>query len=688
MFKTFLLGVLILSILSPPSLYASPENATALFSDALNLEKSLQVFSARRLFADALASAPDNIGYQEHNAWFLNEHGFSEEAEAAFLRLSKIKPSEDVYRGLGWNELSNGRYSAAIESYNHIYPGISTKYTKPQAIVEIRRNLNNENTLKTSKLILQLSQDPSDINARKELFRMYANQGKWESAKTLGKQIRNLAPDDLHFQWEFARMLYWGGDLEHANAEFTLLTTILPNNPFIIWELSKVQFAQSKYEDARKNLELALSLAPDTSEIIKDLAELNALNGDEIKAIALVKLLTNINKQPLITLLTEARCYHFLGKHDTAASRYRKILSIYPENIEALWGLAETALNTGSTDESAKIVTNWESIKPDDSRLKSIKAKLKNINSPKFSIIADVYSNSNKYLRINSGIALEKLMLPDQPIRIGYNFSLFRQRGFNDINRHSVFLQTEKQLKLINLNARIDGNFYDNQNNQINVRASATLIPDSSRLVKLSYDHIDIIDTEQIFGNQLYNYVVSIGSVALNLTTNDYSIYLKQSFLKEFDLWAKLTYGIYSDENRKLGVVTGFDYNPKAIPGLKAYYSYFYLDYERPAVIYITEKRSESAYFDPSHLSVHTTGASYQKKLENFTYGGDLSLSYLPCNSGIGYTIAGFIGLNITDSQKLRCEARYFYQNRGENRQSSSGHFSAEHILLAYEIIF
>ena len=39
-------------------------------------------------------------------------------------------------------------------------------------------------------------------------------------------------------------------------------------------------------------------------------------------------------------------------------------------------------------------------------------------------------------------------------------------------------------------------------------------------------------------------------------------------------------------------------------------------------------------------------------------------------------------------SQAIRLDVRYFYQDKGVGRTGTSGHFSAENVMLAYEYMF
>jgi tetratricopeptide (TPR) repeat protein len=657
------------------------KDAQTLFMEGMSFESSLNIFEARDHFAEAVNKAPNNTGYQEHYAWFLNEYGFSEEAETAFLQLIKATPTDSVYHGLGWNQLAVGHMRESLDTYRHVFLDTPQKTSETLEITAIRRRLSDENNTKISELQIRLSQSKNDLFAKKELFRTYAYQGMWVDAERIGKQIRNEVPHDTHFNWEFARMLYWSQQFERADIEFAAMASIHPDNAFILWEWAKVQSARNKFKEARGNLETALKLAPGTPEIVKDLAELYARQGNDRESLLLAQSLYLVRARHLTASLTEARCYHFMGDYHNALIRYNRILEKYPANIEALWGVAEISINCGRIAETMSAISRFESINKNDPRLYILREKLKSIKIPQMVIQTDLYGNSNKYSRLNSGFSTKWMFWPGLLTSTGYTFSRFSESGYTPVTRQSLFIQTEKKFpKIISVTGVLEENIYDNQQNHLNVRLSAESVPNQSNVVKLSYDHIDIIDIEPSFGNQLYNPVVSIGAVKLKITTNDYSVYMHSEPLKEVAFWGKFIYGEYSDGNRKLSTVIGADYSTPLFPALTLSYSFFYLDYSKMA--------PEGAYYDPSNFLSHAVGVAYRNKSGFWNYGGEWQVNYLQRSNGVGDTLSGFAGLALGDAQELRSEARYFYQNKGENRNSTSGHFSAQQILLSYVLHF
>jgi len=679
--NVFLSSMFILLMLIPLQVSASNGKGHSLFLMGMSHEAFFQVFAARNYFADAVREEPGNRGYKEHYAWFLSEYGFNEEALPVFSSLSEPDTTDAVNRGLAWNQLAIGKLAESVATYRKIFTDISPTTRDAQALIEIRSKLSDENNNKISRLLLLISKSPADISAKRELFRTYVYQGKYIDAQQVGEQIRNEIPDDIHFHWEFARMFYWGNQLDRANTEFAAMASAHPDNPFILLEWAKVQLALNKPSEAGSNLEKAFALAPSTPEIVKDLAEFYARQGDSDKSLHLAQSLYSNKSRPLAAALTEARCYYLLGDQVKARSCYKQILATYPENAEALIGLAESSLKSGAVYETASSIKKLEDIKYNDSRIYAVQEILRTTIVPQFNVQTDLYGNSNKYSRLNSSLSVSGSPWSGLLAGAGYTFSEFKQNGYTTVNRQSVFLQADKRLThSLLFTGRLEGTFYDNAQNNLNIRLSSIVTPNSSSVIKLSFDHIDIIDSEPVFDNQLYNPVVSIGAVHLKVTTNDYSLYLQQKLSKEVALWGKFIFGAYSDNNQKVSAVLGGDYSPAMFPALKVSYSYYYLDY--------LHKAPESAYFDPSNFLTHTIGLAYKEKAGRFSYGGEWYLNYLQRSNGIGNTLSGFAEFSLNETQKLHFVSRNFYQNKGENRDSLSGYFSAYQILLSYSKMF
>ncbi|HEY5974479.1 MAG TPA: hypothetical protein VIU41_07015, partial [Geobacteraceae bacterium] len=271
-----------------------------------------------------------------------------------------------------------------------------------------------------------------------------------------------------------------------------------------------------------------------------------------------------------------------------------------------------------------------------------------------------------------------------------YAYSIFHQTGFSDIHRNTLSLNADyRPSRLFTASVGLGASLYDDDRQRLTSREALTVAPGHGFELGVAHEHLAIIDTEPPFRNPIYNYVVTLGAVGRKISSDDYTLNIVQRLRADLDAWGRFTYGDYSDGNRKLSWSLGMDYRPEPIHGLSLSYNYFYLDYADPAPVFTENTASVSAYYDPTNLEVHTLGVSYASApTAPVRYGGQWNISYLPKSNGVANALFGFASLGLTKSQAIRLDVRYFYQDKGVGRTGTSGHFSAENVMLAYEYTF
>jgi hypothetical protein len=228
-----------------------------------------------------------------------------------------------------------------------------------------------------------------------------------------------------------------------------------------------------------------------------------------------------------------------------------------------------------------------------------------------------------------------------------------------------------------------DLNRYDNGQDRVNGGVTLRAYPFRGRThIGVGYRHLDIIDTEPAFGNPLYNYVASIGAVGEGITTDDFSLHLRQLVGDGLELWGNLAYGLYSDGNDKLMYVVGADYRLTDEPALHLRYSYFSLGYRQPAPVYREGDSRVAAYFDPEHYTVHTAGAEL-----SFTMGGLIGVSlvddvsYVVTSESVTNAVMCAVTLKISRRDELQLDLRYATDIF---RDGDDGDFEAVHTVLSY----
>ena len=685
------LVITIISILFAHQSAYGANTAYETFREGLNLEQSLKHFEAGEKFRKAIAAEPENEGYLEHYAWFLSADGFSDEAAAAFrVALPASKNQENIQKGLGWNEKLTGRFEESINAYGKAFHVDYSTKTLQDSFKDISARLKVENATNIKNLLAELAKDPDNKGVSMALFDAYISQGESKSAITVGTKLAAEYPNDLQFRLKLALAHFWAGEKETAESALKDLLVSSPENAFLYYQLGKVQRSQGKKMEARATLERSLTLYPNAAVTKKELAEILAESGKGEEARSLAASIKDNNGESLTAQLAVARVLHFSGNIQEASSCYKKILRNYPYNNEALWGLVETSILTGRTDTAERALNLWQQNWADP-RIEKQKELLKFETSPRLGLLGEYYENSAGFTRYNIGTALRSIY-NGTTFDIGYNFSAFDQNGFSSITRNSVSLGLERRITdTVRGDGSISGNFYDNDQNHLNGKASIYIEPTSKFSLALNYEHVDIIDTEPVFKNAIYNYVVTIGSVGSKIATNDMSVYARGSVCPRLDLWGKILYGFLSDGNTKTSYIAGADYNISQTPNLVLGYNYFYLDYRKSAENYQMGTEIITSYYDPTNFEVHTLKLAYNHDFDTgYSLGAEGSLSYIPKSEGVANSLFAYVAYKLGERHLLRLDARAFYQNKGVDRdgQNNGGYFRAENVVLSYEYVF
>ena len=660
------------------------------FGQGLNLEKNLQMFMARDKFRAAIASAPDNSGYLTHYAWFLLSNGFHEEAASVFDRLlSMVDEKENFYSGLAWNQKMTGRLKASLESYKNIFPLKSSNENLSVAFKEIDQFLYIKTAQKIKNFKSQISKKPRDINSKKALFNAYIEQGELKNAIKTAEEIRDEDGFDMLFRLQLARVFFWNGEKLKSEIEYGQLIALSPESAFLYFELAGVLDAQGRFAGAEKLLEKSLQLYPDAAFTKKRLAEVLAKSGKGKEAVKTANSIMHEDGNRLICLMAKARALHFSGHLEKARRVYKTVLSEYPNYSDAMWGLSETSIFTGRYQDSQRIITIWKKLPPDE-RINKQKQLFDLYTSPALDLKTEHYTNSSDFTRINAGAEYSLYTETDFSINTGYHFSEFFQDGFEDIFRHSIFAGAEKYLaEYFFISGELGCNFYDNDKKNLTGKLSFSFTPSEKFIAAFKYRHIDIIDTIPAFGESIYNHVVTIGSVGLNIRSDEYLFYLLYNPVPWVSLAGEYTLGDYSDNNEKQSLMLEAGLKLENIPCMRIAYTYFYLDYKDPAPVFFERNEAESAYYDPISFETHTLRLEYCKNYSSRLFcGAKCSASYIPKSNGFSEALFLFSSYKFKEQISLRLDLRGFYQNRGVDRVGETGYFWATNYVLSLRYRF
>lgn len=311
-------------------------------------------------------------------------------------------------------------------------------------------------------------------------------------------------------------------------------------------------------------------------------------------------------------------------------------------------------------------------------------------SAPSIKLLSEYYANSSDFIRKNAGAEFGFSAPAELHFEAGYVFSDFSQDGFDDIQRHSLFIQGEKQiLEDLSLSGRLSENFYDNDNENLNGGLFVRYRPLTNVHTEFSFRHFDIIDTVLPFNNSIYSYVVTIGALERDIRSDDYKFYLLYDPAPRVSLAGEIVYGDYSDHNEKRSLMLEAGYRLLDAPVLRAAYNYFYLDIKDPAPLAQSRDKVESAYWDPINFETHTLRLEYRQDYsKQLAFGAEGAVSYSPKSGGVSK--AGFLyaAYKFTKQLAMRLDARWFDQDKGIDRLGETDRYRAENFNMTFQYDF
>lgn len=651
--KPYQLPIILIALLCIAYGVSANTGAYETFKQGLKLEQELKIFEARDTFREAIAMDPLTPGYLDHYGWFLHYHGFSEEVVAVFKKtLPLAEDKQSITEGLAWNLKVIGQQNPSS--------------TKTAPVPE-------DSYLEKIRLLrLEISESPNPAPLQKKLFYIYSDHNKFDNAIQTAEDLRSRNALDKLTQLQLARVLFWNGNKHQSEIEYRKLIKGSPNSAFLHYELAGILDANGKLDEALKTLEKSLSIYPDAPLVKKRLAEVLAQLGRGNEALNVASSIDTAEYSRLTGLLARARALHFSGQLKDAQEAYQVVINEYPYNSDALWGMTETSIYTGRLKSARAAIAKWEESGPDPRREKQ-KELLALSSSTILETQAEYYSNSSDFTREIYGIDYSFNAGADLQLRTGYSHSDFAQIGFEDATRETLFVQGKQPVsEQVQFSGRLEVNEYDNNNTNINGNIAIQFHHLNTFISEIKYRHFDTIDTVLSFNNILNSYVVTIGSLWLDIQSDDYSLYLLYNPHPRVSLAGEFIHGEYSDGNTKHSLWLEAGYQIRYKPDIRVAYNYFYLDFKNPADIFTQGSQSESAYWDPINFDTHTLRLEYSDDYnKRLSYGGKTALSYSPKSQGTSMTLSIFGSYKIRNRVSLRVDARWFDSNKGIDRAGS-----------------
>jgi tetratricopeptide (TPR) repeat protein len=267
-----------------------PENAPARMRRALPFEG--------RLYVDEFQRNDFTYGV----AMF--QHGYLEQAAAAFLLVIAAKPQEpEAYYNLGTLYL---RKNALPDARRYLRQTVELRPDYPEAWNNLGMLAGQEGQMDEAIHNFQqsLSQRPNYVIALLNLGNLYRRQGAADEAERLLSRALELEPDNPETNYSLGMLYARQDQLERARNFLERAVNLRPDYPDALNNLGVLFVREQHYSEAQQRFETAIRVAPNFDQAYLNLARLYVLLKDKEKAREV--LLALLRQQPQHKLAQQA----------------------------------------------------------------------------------------------------------------------------------------------------------------------------------------------------------------------------------------------------------------------------------------------------------------------------------------------------------------------------------------------
>lgn len=664
--------------------------------------KYLQVFEAKQAFETSLMLDPDNRTYREQYAWHLQTFSLFQEAQAQFhILLPGESDKTPYYEAMGWNYHRLGKLCEGLHILSNLY--YIPRLTIGNQYILLSQLSRRTFLKRIEKLYCQLetADFQEELEIKKKIFELYTYADYLGHATCLAQDILAQNPDEYLVHYRYAAMLYRRRYFKQALTEFELLQEKLPDNAFLLLMSGKIMedmgwrsLAQNAYQTA-----LTFDQNPYTERALARILS-KTCRCDE--AFALSDQIEIEDNSTLTKELSTAEVSLNCGEGCIASAIYRNILEQYPYNQEALWGLLKSSTATGNTHDALISYRRWPTVWFEDPLQNALVAYYR---PTEFTPAVEYFQDSTTFRRLSAGVYYSKYAFDNFRLHARYYYTQFSENHFNTIHRQSAYLGFDKIFnRFFEVRGSLIENYYDKLQHEskavreglqpcvktkckglyskgrANYHLHGIIHPLPEFFADFGYDYYDVIDTIPPFDNPIYNYSNQIGSAALNIRTRDCSVFLYYNN-NTFYCFGNIVNGKYTDGNTKNTRSCRMGYRFCELPIRRIYYSYFYLNFSRPAPIFCQNGFSEAAYYDPKNFEIHSLGFESQyDATSRLQIGGEVALLYVPKAQNFAASGFGYFLYRFTDCLACRLDIRGYYQARGVTRRGITGHYDAGNV--------
>jgi tetratricopeptide (TPR) repeat protein len=312
------------------SVAAKPDIFESNLNLGLQLAKAGQPEAAQYLLAATQLKPTSHVAEGHARVWISLAHVLEatkpDEAIADYQQAAVLQPKDpEPHLAAGALLEKQGKFADAESEYKQALAlgpssdaltGLANIYMRGQRLPEAEAEL--------KKLV---AAHPDQADARIQLGRVLAADGKYDEAIAELQAGEKLAPADISLQRDLADLYVFAKKYDQAEAAYRGLLAGSPNDAALHQSLGKTQVEEKKFAEAQKEFETAVKLKPDFGEAYGDLAFAASANKDyPLTLKALDMRLKYLPEEPS-TYFMRASAYDHLRDVKRAVLNYRLFLN-------------------------------------------------------------------------------------------------------------------------------------------------------------------------------------------------------------------------------------------------------------------------------------------------------------------------------------------------------------------------
>ena len=320
------------------SVAAKPDVFESNLNLGLQLAKAGQPDAEQYLRAATQLKPTSHVAEGQARAWLSLGHVLEgskpEEALAAYRQAAVLQPKDpEPHLAAGLLLEKEEKFADAESEYKQALAlGPSSDALTGLANIYMRWHRLPEAETELRKLV---AAHPDEANARIQLGRVLAADGKYDEAITELQTGAKAAPTDDSLQRDLADLYVIAKKYTEAEAAYRGLLSANPNDAGLHQGLGKALLEEKKFADAEKELLAAVRLKPDLGTAYGDLAFAASENKDYAMTIKALDMRAKLMPDEPITYFLRASAYDHLKDFKRASENFHLFLNTahgkYPE---------------------------------------------------------------------------------------------------------------------------------------------------------------------------------------------------------------------------------------------------------------------------------------------------------------------------------------------------------------------